>query len=227
MKRLTRNKLSTIYSILLNAYGPRHWWPADTQFEIVIGAILTQNTAWKNVIKAITVLKEKKCLSPGKLEQIDVEILAEYIRSSGYFNQKARKIKHFLAYFRRYDYDFVRMAAVDTKVLRAELLTVHGIGPETADCILLYALDKPVFVIDAYSIRVFQRLGMVDAAITYHALQDNFMRLLPADSDMYNEYHALIDYHAHHTCRKQPLCGQCCLLSLCEHAEIPSKKQQQ
>ena len=216
-REFTEKNLMKIYNKLLSSFGQRGWWPADTPFEVAISAILTQNTSWKNVKKAIDNLKEKKLLSPQKLYKIDTQVLAGEIKSSGYYNQKAKKIKNFLEFFKKYNFSFRKMSPVNVWELRAELLDVNGIGEETADSILLYALDKPVFVIDAYTKRIFHRLGFINENIKYSELQKYFAENLIEDNKLFNEYHALIDNLAHFICRKKPECGKCVLNKDCRY----------
>ncbi|NVM04189.1 MAG: endonuclease III domain-containing protein [Candidatus Helarchaeota archaeon] len=206
-----------IYRKLYSSIGPRGWWPAESTFEIVIGAILAQNTSWKNVKKAVNNLKSKNLLSPETLFNTDTKVVAEMIKSSGYYNQKAEKIKNFLEYFKRYDYSFERMTEQDLEELRGQLIKINGIGEETADSILLYALEKPVFVIDAYTKRIFSRLGFISEKIKYSELQRLFTSNLKKDTALFNEYHALIDYLAHFICRKKPECQKCVLNDECSY----------
>ncbi|HSV95744.1 MAG TPA: endonuclease III domain-containing protein [Spirochaetota bacterium] len=207
--------LAAIYRALLARYGPQHWWPGETDFEIAIGAILAQNVSWTNVEKAIGRLKEEKLLAPRALHRIPGETLALLIRPTGYYNQKAKKLRNFLDWFARYGYSFARLRALDTGRLRSELLTVNGIGPETADSILLYALEKKVFVVDAYTFRIFGRIGMLRGGEGYDEVQRLFHRRFRAGTREYNEYHALIVNHGKYFCKKTPLCGECCLARLC------------
>jgi len=207
---LTKIELLAIYQDLLQQIGPRHWWPADSPFEVIIGAILTQNTAWQNVKKAIANLKDKELLNPSALAEIPEPELAALIRPSGYFNQKAKKIKIFSAYFvNRYQGSMAVMAQQETAILRQELLALFGIGPETADSMLLYALAKPIFVVDAYTRRIFSRHGWFATDFTYQQMQEFFIQGLPQEVSLLNEFHALIDYVGHHYCRKQPICQSC------------------
>jgi len=202
--------LLTIYKTLFHAIGPRHWWPGETPLEIMIGAILTQNTSWKNVDKAITTLKEKNRLSPEKLRDIPEADLAEAIRSSGYYNQKAKKIKIFIRYiYEHYNGSLEKMAEQPLGKLREELLAIHGIGPETADSILLYALQKETFVVDAYTRRIFLRHGWMTEKATYEEIRQFFMTHLPRDVQLYNEFHALLVHVGNHFCRRKPLCEGC------------------
>ncbi|MBE9536269.1 MAG: endonuclease III domain-containing protein [Proteobacteria bacterium] len=202
--------VSVIFGLLFKAYGPQHWWPGDTPFEVIVGAILTQNTSWTNVEKAIDNLKSKDCLNSEKLQTIRQEDLAELIRPSGYFNIKAKRLKTFINFlFDRFKGDLDRMFALPIARLRHELLSVNGIGPETADSILLYAGGYPTFVVDAYTKRIFTRLGLLPTEHTYHQVQAFFHEHLDEDERLFNEYHALIVNHAKEYCRTKPLCDGC------------------
>lgn len=211
-----KRKLNRIFSRLYAAFGTQHWWPADSAFEVIIGAILTQNTNWSNVEKAITVLKEKKLLTPQKLYRLGPKKLAALIRSAGYYNIKAARIKSFVKFFlASYAGRIKSMAKQDLVTLRRQLLAVNGIGQETADSILLYALNKPVFVVDAYTQRIFLRHGLIKESADYSQVQDIFMRNLKNDTGLFNEYHALIVKLAKDYCRKQdPKCEVCPLWSI-------------
>ncbi|MDD3345253.1 MAG: hypothetical protein PHO34_02295 [Candidatus Omnitrophica bacterium] len=204
-------RLESIFSRLYSAFGPQKWWPAESKFEVIVGAILTQNTNWGNVEKAVAALKNKKCLNPGKILALSPVRLGALIKSAGYYNIKASRLKNFLRFFRdRYSSDIKRMHARSLHVLRKELLQVNGIGEETADSILLYALDKPVFVIDAYTKRIFSRHGIVGKDCTYGQAQDIFMRGLKKSVRMFNEYHALLVKLGKDYCHKQnPKCALC------------------
>jgi len=207
---LNKKSLLRIYRLLYGAYGPRNWWPGDGPFEVMIGAILTQNTAWKNVEKAISNLKRKNLLDPPKLHKISQDKLAELIRPAGYFRQKAKKIKTFLDYFgTSYEYSTEKMKKRPLENLRQELLGCWGIGAETADSILLYALDKPVFVVDNYTMRIFRRLGYLNSKDDYHSTQRFFMKYLPPDPGLYNEYHACIVALGNDVCNPKPKCAKC------------------
>ncbi|MCL0049165.1 endonuclease III domain-containing protein [Dehalococcoidia bacterium] len=211
-----RQELEQIYHCLLDHYGPQHWWPADEPFEVIIGAILTQSAAWANVEKAILNLKEAGILSPASLNRIPVGELADLIHPSGYYNAKARKIKAFVERLgESYGGSLERMFALHITALRRELLSIYGIGQETADSIILYAARKPVFVIDAYTGRIVARLGLSTNKASYTALQALFMDHLPHDEKLYNEYHALLVRHGKETCKRSPLCHHCCLGNLC------------
>ncbi len=208
--------LEAVYLRLLEAYGPQHWWPAEGRFEVMVGAILTQSAAWSNVEKAIDSLKAAGKLSPAAIRETPADELASLVYSSGYYNAKAKKLKALAEYLgERFSDDIDAMRSCDTDSLRAELLAVHGIGNETADDILLYALDKPVFVIDAYTRRLLSRLGVAGGKEPYAHHQQLFMGELPADAGMFAEYHALIVTHAKVSCRKSPECGGCVLLDIC------------
>ena len=206
-----RRKLEDIFKKLYSVFGPQYWWPADSVFEIIVGAILTQNTNWLNVEKAILALKKKKLLSAAKLYPLPQRQLAGLIKSAGYYNVKAARIKSFLKFFFDcYAAKIKRMSAQDLQILRRQLLTVKGIGPETADSILLYALNKPVFVVDAYTKRIFSRHGLIKSAADYSQLQSIFMRNLKNDVRLFGEYHALLVKLGKDYCRKQnPKCEIC------------------
>lgn len=191
-------------------FGPRHWWPGETPFEVMVGAILTQNTSWKNVERAIGNLKNNRVLDPFKLYALSPAKLASLIRPAGYFRVKALRLRHFLKFFiDNYDGAVHPMKLKPAAVLREELLSVKGIGPETADSILLYALEKPIFVIDAYTKRILSRHGLCAEDDGYNELQEYFMDRLSADVQLYNEYHALIVETGKDFCRKEPSCEEC------------------
>lgn len=199
-----------IYKTLYTAFGPQNWWPGDTPFEIIVGAILTQNTNWGNVEKAINNLKTEKALNSKALHKMPHKRLASLIRPAGYFNIKANRLKHFLAFFsNHYKGSIKRMNDEGTYALREKLLDVNGIGPETADSILLYALQRPVFVIDAYTKRVMQRHNIVPENTTYHDLQALFQRSLPVDLQLFNEFHALFVKVGKEYCKPEPKCERC------------------
>src|SRR3990172_6685346 len=196
-----RARLLDVYERLLEAYGPQHWWPGETAFEVIVGAILTQSAAWTNVEKALANLKAAGALSPEGLHGLDEREIARLIRPSGYFNAKARKLKAFVEMLHNRfpsaalgtgSGDLNRLLALPRGELRGLLLSTHGIGPETADSIVLYAAGQPSFVIDAYTRRVFSRLGLLPKRDVYEAWRSMFMEALPADARMFNEYHALI-----------------------------------
>ena len=211
----TESPLLKVYHTLYEAFGPQHWWPADSVLEVVIGAILTQNTSWKNVEKAIGNLKRFP-FTVQALFDLEDDVLAERIRSAGCFHVKCRRIKAFLAFLvDRYEGHLKTMRKVPTAILRNELLSVKGIGPETADCILLYALQKPSFVVDAYTRRIFGRLEMLDIEVPYEDLREAFEDALPEDVALFNEYHALIVTLGKDICRPRPRCGSCPLATTC------------
>jgi len=211
-----KRKLEDIFKRLYVVFGAQYWWPADSVFEIMVGAILTQNTNWSNAAKAILNLKEKKLLTALKLYQLPHKRLAGLIKSAGYYNLKAVRLKSFLKFFfERYGAKSKLMAAGNWRSLRRQLLTVKGIGPETADSILLYALHKPVFVVDAYTKRILSRHGLIKAAADYAQLQSIFMRNLKNDAQLFGEYHALLVKLGKDYCRKQnPKCAICPLACL-------------
>lgn len=203
--------LSDYYQTALEVLGPQGWWPGETPFEICIGAILTQNTSWKNVEKAIANLKSKNLLDPHKLATIPPQELATLIRPAGYFNIKTKRLKSFLKFLiEDYEGDLDRMFAERLSTLREKLLAVKGIGPETADSILLYAGGKEAFVVDAYTKRIFVRHAVVSEEADYHEIQDYFTRHLPADFRIFNEWHALIVTIGKNWCRpRDPDCEHC------------------
>jgi len=198
----------TLYKRLYEAYGRQHWWPADSPFEVMVGAVLTQNTAWSNVEKAIQHLKDAGKLDPHNIAGMRVHCLAALIRPSGYFNIKARRLQNLCRWY-------VRAGCHDglvsrpTDVLRDALLSVNGVGPETGDDILLYAFNRPVFVIDAYTRRLLCSLGLIDGTESYEDLRAAFELRLKADSTLFNEYHALIVRHAKEPCSGNRGCRHC------------------
>ena len=203
-------KLMEMFDLLLDHYGPRNWWPADTALEMMVGAVLTQNTNWKNVEKAIENLKKKGLISLEALYSISNAELAQEIRQAGYYNIKARRLKNLIEFiFNHYHGDLDALLGDGTQTLRRGLLSVNGIGPETADSILLYAANRPVFVVDAYTHRILSRHGMSEEQATYQQLQEFFMDNLPDDSSLFNEFHALIVEAGKDFCRKKPLCEEC------------------
>lgn len=215
MRPLTRRELMTIYRRLHRRFGPRHWWPAETPFEVVVGAVLTQNTAWTNVERAIANLKQARALTPERLCKAPVTQIARWIRPTGYFNLKARRLRAVLLWWRRHK-DPVRAERRRPLLpLRQELLGVYGVGPETADSILLYALGRPSFVVDAYTKRIFARHGWVRWTAGYDEIQQTFTRALPARVPLYNEYHALLVELGKILCHaRHPNCQACPLRDL-------------
>lgn len=228
------NQIRSAYTRLLSFHGPQGWWPIiDASiprseyhvgaprngrdfFEISIGAILTQNIAWKNVDTALSALKTRGILDPASLRRMRLRALAGIIRPTGYYNQKAIKIKNFMAWYRRYEFDYRRLQDLDTAFLRTELLDVNGIGPETADSILLYGLGRGIFVVDAYTRRIFTRLGVLSGNEGYHEIQEIFHRRFHGTAQECNEYHALIVAHGKDYCKKRPRCDTCCLSRMCD-----------
>ena len=207
-----------MYRAMERALGPQGWWPGQTRFEVIVGAILTQNTAWTNVARAIANLRRAHVLSPQALAALPTSRLARLVRSSGYYRTKARRVKRFLRFLQaRYRLDLSRMFAEPPSSLRKELLAVPGIGPETADSILLYAGNVPIFVVDAYTRRILQRHGLIRPDATYDAMQALFMGNLPPDASLYNEYHALLVAVGKDFCRPVPHCEDCPLRCDLEH----------
>jgi endonuclease-3 related protein len=208
--------LLAIYGALLEAYGPQHWWPAESPFEVMVGAILTQAAAWTNVERAIGQLKAAGAMSPQAILALAEHDLARLVRPAGYFNAKARKLKALCSLIvDRFGGDVDAMLAHDPEELRRLLLATYGIGPETADSILLYAAGRPYFVVDAYTRRLFARLQVRPPGDTYGEWQEFFTARLPRDASLYNEFHALIVRHCKERCRVRPLCLSCPVLPLC------------
>jgi endonuclease-3 related protein len=204
-------KLNNIFEILYNTFGPQHWWPGDSPFEVAVGAILTQNTNWSNVKKAIENLKKYKLLEPYKIYKIDHKKLSELIKSSGYYTIKAKRLKSFIDFLiKEYNGKIESMNNEDTLLLRKKLLSINGIGKETADSILLYAINKPIFVIDTYTKRILSRHGISKDKDSYDYYQNLFHKSLKKDVKLFNEYHALIVKVGKTFCKsKRPLCDQC------------------
>ena len=211
---MNHRELLGIYRKLYACYGPQYWWPGGSPFEIMLGAVLTQNTAWSNVEKAIENLKTAGLLDLLSLLRTPEAELAQYIRPAGYFNVKARRLLSLCRFLAEHE----DLTSLHDHELRERLLAVHGIGPETADDILLYAFARPVFVIDAYTRRLFSRLGLVEPDTGYETLRRDVEQTLGPDAPLYNEYHALIVRHAKEICRSRPICDRCCLNSLCAGA---------
>jgi len=199
-----------IYNKLYRAYGPMHWWPGETPFEVMVGAILTQNTSWKNVEKAIQNLKARNMLDVRSIHRLTRYQLASLIKSSGYFRIKADRLKAFVNFlFENYDGALEKMSKERVETLRQSLLGVRGIGPETADSILLYGLGKPVFVVDAYTKRILSRHGIISGEASYEEVQRLFMEHLPHDEKLFNEYHALLVHLGKTLCKKTARCDEC------------------
>jgi len=203
--------LFKIYKVLLDSYGPQHWWPAETRYEVVVGAVLTQNTSWKNVEKAIRNLKNEDLIDEIKILNIDEDVLKALIKPAGFYNIKAKRLKNITKYIVENYKTTEHMARSNKglKELRKELLSIKGIGPETADSILLYALDRESFVVDAYTKRIFSRLNIINEKMSYDEIKKVFEANLPKDLQIYKEYHALIVEHAKRVCKKNPLCDNC------------------
>jgi len=202
--------LHELYQRLWEVWGPQGWWPGETPFEVAVGAILTQNTNWTNVARAIAVLKEQDVLEPQALHDLPEAELARLIRPAGYYNIKARRLKNFLDFLGNHYGNSMEVMAADTlESLRQRLLDVKGIGPETADSILLYALSKPTFVVDAYTFRILNRHSLIPEAYAYEELRQLFMDHLPAEVPLFQEYHALLVRLGKEWCRPRPQCDTC------------------
>ena len=233
------NAIRSTYQQLYKHFGPQGWWPTTPpgetrpryypgasrcldergQWEVIVGAILTQNTAWRNVEQALEALSARQVLGLAALRALEVDELAALIRPALYYNQKARRLQDIASYItQNYRGSTATLLQRPGPALRRELLSLKGIGPETADCILLYAARYPFFVVDAYTRRICSRLGLADESATYPELQALFMDKLPPDSDLFNEYHALLVQHAVTYCKSKPLCDSCCLKSRCHYA---------
>lgn len=205
------------YGRLYAAHGPQHWWPGETAFEIMVGAVLTQNTAWTNVERAIANLRQAGALSPEAIVAAHPRRLASWLKPSGYFNVKAKRLRAFCRWLIAQG-GVESLKEMPTSALRVALLSVYGVGPETADDILLYAFARPVFVVDAYTRRVFARMGAIVGDENYEVLRLWLERAVPRDVAVYNEYHGLIVRHGKETCRTRPRCDACCLATLCATA---------
>ena len=211
-------RLREVFEQLLAVHGPQHWWPAETAFEVMLGAILTQNTAWTNVEKALAAVSSRIELTPEALLALPAAELALLLRPVGYFNVKAERLRRFCSALLDAGGESA-LAALPTTALREHLLALHGIGPETADDMLLYAFGRPVFVIDAYTRRLFARLGLIGGTERYETLRAWFEQALGPDPVLFNEYHALIVRHAKDVCRaRRPRCGDCVLRVSCPSA---------
>lgn len=217
---MTTNDLSAIYRLLKDRFGPQRWWPAETPFEVIVGAVLTQNTAWTNVELAIANLREADGLVPERLSELSIAELEKLIRPAGFFRQKAARLQHISSVLIGHFGGSVDLfCAGSLEEARARLLALPGIGPETADSILLYAAHRPSFVIDAYTRRIFTRLGLLDGSAGYDVIRARFMNELPNEVPLFNEYHALIVTLAKRHCRKRrPECSTCPLMTICRFA---------
>lgn len=215
--------LHSFYRELLARFGHRSWWPADSPFEVCVGAVLTQNTSWKNVVKAIECLKSASALDPFILYKMAHEELASLIKPAGYYNVKARRLKSFIAHLvEKHGGELASLFASATDRLRVELLSINGIGKETGDSIILYAANKPIFVVDTYTRRVLERHGIIDEKATYDDVQELFHASLPGDTALYNDFHAQFVAVGHHFCKRKPRCEQC---PLCDFLERPVQCQ--
>ncbi|WAA13174.1 endonuclease III domain-containing protein [Fervidibacillus halotolerans] len=212
-KKNKDNRYINLFEKLYDVYGPQKWWPADTPFEVVIGAILVQNTSWKNVERSIKRLKPYLS-HPKKLAQLPEETLAQLIRSSGFYRVKAKRISAFLRWFQQYDYEFDRVKK-DGEKLRNELLEINGIGNETADVILLYVFHVPVFIADRYARTIFQRFG-IHVPPTYEEFRKQVEFHFPKDAILLNEFHALLVTHGKTYCKKKPICEKCPIQNICQ-----------
>lgn len=212
-----QKNVQSIYDSLYDYYGPQGWWPADTPFEMMIGSILVQNTNWRNVDKALN--KLKPFLTSELIDKLAIDELAQLIRSSGFYNIKAKRIKAFMDWFKTYDYNIEQIKNIDSKQLRYELLKINGVGKETADVMLLYAFDKPIFVVDAYARRIFYRVGF-DMPTTYDGFRNIVEKEIPRNLNVYNEYHALLVEHAKVHCKSTPVCEGCPINNICDQTGI-------
>ena len=214
---LSAEKINRVYNVLNHYYGPLNWWPAKDSYEVMVGAILTQNTSWSNVEKAINNFNQN--ITPHLIMQMPLSELAEVIKSSGYYNQKAKKLKALTEWFERYNFDIMNTQSKTTSMLRTELLNIFGVGKETADCILTYALKKPSFIIDTYTKRFLSRLGF-EVPKEYDDIQKLFEQSINKDLYMYNQYHALIVKHSTEFCFKTPNCVNCPLINICQREGV-------
>jgi len=209
------NRIQEIYDRLAAHFGPQHWWPGETPFEVMLGAVLTQNTNWRNVSQVIESLGREGLLSFEALDALPEEELAIRIRPSGYYNQKAGKLKRLFAAIREESADLEEFLGQDALALREKLLAVKGIGPETADSIVLYAAQQPVFVVDAYTYRILLRHDLISEEAGYEEIQEMFLCKLPSETALFNEYHALLVRLGKEHCKKSnPLCESCPLKGL-------------
>ena len=228
---IKQTNIKQVYKKLLACYGQQHWWPGDSPFEVMVGAILTQNTAWTNVERAIANLKSHACLNPQRILDSPLADLAMWLQPSGYFNVKAQRLRNYCQWYVDAGGLDV-LSSCDTPSLRQQLLSVNGVGPETADDMLLYAFERPVFVIDSYTRRIFYRLQLVKHDASYEKLRHQFEADLTAGLNVglktdlkatvsvFNEYHALIVRHAKDVCKNRPSCVSCCLVKLCPSREL-------
>lgn len=212
---MSSERLMEIYNLLYDRYGQQQWWPGETRFEVAVGAILTQNTNWGNVEKAIGNLKRADALCADKLHEMDADVLAELIRPAGYYNIKAARLKNFIRWlFDNFQGDIENLMPINVYDLREQLLSVKGIGRETADSILLYGLDKPVFVVDTYTCRVLTRHGLIETGADYEQVREFFESSLPGEPELFNEYHALLVRVGKEHCKPKAKCSGCPLEKL-------------
>lgn len=215
----TGDTLLTIYTLLLSSFGKQNWWPAETKIEMIIGAVLTQNTSWGNVEKAVQNLRVADLLSIEGLSNTPLPELSGYIKPAGYFNLKARRLKNLINFINdKYSGELNELFSLDINTMREELLSVNGIGRETADSIVLYGAELPVFVIDAYTHRILTRHSLVDENADYFELQAIFMDNLPHEAELFKEFHALIVKAGKEFCKKRPRCAECPLRMLGDKA---------
>jgi endonuclease-3 related protein len=219
---MNHKRVRSVYAALAAVHGPQSWWPAQTPFEVMVGAVLTQNTAWINVERAMARLTARVPLTAEAILALAEADLADALRPAGYFNVKARRLRAFCQGFLEHG-GMDGLAALETRELRRRLLGINGIGPETADDMLLYAFDRPVFVVDAYTRRIFTRLGLLAGDEGYEAIRAAFESALGPDVPVYNEYHALIVRHGKSVCRTRPDCTGCCLRPGCPQGGGPER----
>ncbi|MGD9676286.1 MAG: endonuclease III domain-containing protein [Candidatus Bipolaricaulia bacterium] len=213
-------RIASLYRLLLATYGPQGWWPADTSWEVCVGAILTQRVAWRNAQAALEGLRRSKILAPAALASAPERAVAEAIRPALFYHSKAAKLKDFArVVVTRWGGDVTRLRAESPDTLREALLGIHGVGSETADAILVYVAHRPAFIADRYALRLFERLGWIPADTGYEAVRAAVMAAWAADADAYGELHALIVRHGKERCRPKPLCSGCPLASLCSLPE--------
>jgi len=213
----TKPALLDIYYRLLTRFGHQGWWPGDTPFEVIVGAVLTQRTAWTNVEQAIGNLKTAGALTPRRMLKLHPMTMRKLVRPAGYYNQKAQRLRAVTRWLMaQCEGDVGKLADVPTETLRGELLMVNGIGPETADSILLYAFGRPIFVVDAYTARALERIGLIKTAMSYHQFQSFLEGCLPRDGELFNDFHAQFVALGKNYCRNKPLCKACPVRDICE-----------
>ena len=221
----TRIWLLSIYEKLSERYSPCNWWPAESSFEVILGAILTQNTSWHNVEKALKNLKRVNGLEPENIAALTGDDLINAIRPSGFYKQKAKTIKAFLEYYKyKYNYKIRNIPKATLDIIRQELLSIYGIGEETADCILLYAFNIPTFVVDEYTKRILSRVGLIETGVTKKLLKDIIENALQKNTSLYNEFHALFVNLGKEYCRKNPECQNCPLRDACAYCKNCDQK---